>query len=472
MSTEQTSRIAALNLASNLVANYARSGDEKHPLTMANILERLRPQTADWPRRVGTSLFLHDPDHGIHWFDKPPQLFGWLQATTGKVDWSGGGRYVSRAELHSELERTATQYEAIADLPHQPRLDGHYYTCGQVAAGDGATLQKLLERFSPATGADYDLLKTAFLTPGWGGPYGCRPCYVITSDTGRGAGKTTVVKMIGDLWGGILSFSDKEDINKIKTRLLSPDALPRRVALLDNVKSHRFSWGELEHLITASTIGGHRMYQGEATRPNTLTWFITLNGASLSTDMAQRAIIVKLDRPERSATWEDDTRQFIADHRDQLIADIVGELQRPGEWLKSFSRWATWERDVLNCTAEPGEAQSTIADRQLAVDVEADEAETIEDYFSDQVGRLGYADDATVFVPSKVAVEWFCQATNERKNSVAVGRILSQFIDEGRIKSLHKTGRSYGRGFQWASTGADTSSMKTDIETRIRASQS
>jgi len=436
---------------------------------MANILERLRAQTADWPRRVGTSLFVHDPTHGIHWLDKPPQLFGCFQATVGRVDWSGGGRFVSRAELHSELERTATQYEAIADLPHQPRLDGHYYTCGQVAAGDGATLRKLLERFNPATGADYDLLKSAFLTPGWGGPYGARPCFVMTSDDGRGAGKTTVVKTIGSLWGGILSFSDKEDASKIKTRLLSPDALPRRVALLDNVKSHRFSWAELEHLITASHIGGHRMYAGEAVRPNTLTWFITLNGAALATDMAQRAVIIKLNRPDRTATWEDDTREFVDDHREQLIADIIGELQRPGDGLKSFSRWATWERDVLNCVAEPGEAQATIAERQKAVDVEADEAETIEDYFAGQIGRLLYSSDALVFIPSTVAVQWFCSATNERKTSVAVGRILKQFVEERRTKNLQKcAGRTNGRGFLWFGDDANTSQpMKTDIEERL-----
>ena len=72
---------------------------------------------------------------------------------------------------------------------------------------------------------------------------------------------------------------------------------------------------------------GHRLYVGEATRPNTLTWFITLNGASLSTDMAQRAVIIKLDKPKRSGVWSDETRQFIAEHRDHIIADIVGALR-------------------------------------------------------------------------------------------------------------------------------------------------
>ena len=105
---------------------------------------------------------------------------------------------------------------------------------------NGDTLRQLVDRFCPATDINRDLLTAAFVTPAWGGPCGARPAFVITSDGGRGTGKTTVVKVVGHLWGGLLSFFHNEDINRIKTRMLSPEALTVRASLLDNVKSLRF----------------------------------------------------------------------------------------------------------------------------------------------------------------------------------------------------------------------------------------
>ena len=46
-----------------------------------------------------------------------------------------------------------------------------------------------------------------------------------------------------------------------------------------------------------------KMYIGEAQRPNTLTWFVTLNGAYLSKDLAQRCVLIRLDRPTFTGNW-------------------------------------------------------------------------------------------------------------------------------------------------------------------------
>jgi hypothetical protein len=83
-----------------------------------------------------------------------------------------------------------------------------------------------------------------------------------------------------------------------------------RIALLDNVKTTRFSWAELEALITREVISGKRMYVGDASRPNLITWLITLNGASLSTDMAQRVVEIRLADPEYRETWESEVTAF------------------------------------------------------------------------------------------------------------------------------------------------------------------
>ena len=445
------------------------------PLTMREIFTRTWTETDNWPRRVDRALFVHDIDHGIAWLEKPSALFGWLASRVGKVSWREGASFVARAEFFAELQRTSHKYRSVETLPHEPRYADHYYACGTVQPGKGDTLNRLIDRFSPATDIDRDLLTAAFVTPAWGGPCGTRPAFVITSDDGRGAGKTTVVKVVGHLWGGLLSFSHNEDINRIKTRMLSPEALTVRACLLDNVKSLRFSWSELEAMITGPVIGGHRMYVGEATRPNTLTWYITLNGASLSTDMAQRSVIIKVKKPKRSATWEEDTTRFVDGHRDELIADCIGVLRRDPFPLDKFTRWASWEKDILQRMPEPADAQTVIVERQGIADAESDAAELLEEYFGDQLSRLHYSQDRDqVFIPSGVAAEWYNRCLNEKQKTVSVGRLLSQMIHEGGVTRLrpNKARSLGGRGFIWMGPNWDANeTINTDLIERIERYQ-
>ncbi len=450
-------------------------GKEKrvvYPISMDEIITRLDRQTDGWPRRVDGALFVHDPHHGIAWLEKPQATFGWLHRRVGKVTWHAGRSMVGREELHAELRRTARNYVAVENVPHEPPMAGHYYACDDTPPGDGSALADLLSRFRPSTDIDADLIRAAFMTCMWGGPPGARPCFVITSDDGRGAGKSTLAEIVGELFGGILQFSHVEDVASIKTRLLSPTALTQRVALLDNVKSHKFSWGDLEGLITGTTIGGHRLYAGEATRPNTLTWFLTLNGAALSCDMAQRSVVIKINKPPRSATWLDEIRQYIADHRRRILGDIIAALRGPTYPLRQFSRWATWERDILQRLPEPADAQKVIADRQNVADVDGEEAAVVQDFFADQLQRYGYdIDRERIFISSQTAATWLHRATGDRHSVIAASRILTQMATEGRLRNIEaKAGRSQGgRGFVWS--GDETSILTPtafDLAGRVR----
>src|SRR5262245_50991361 len=156
------------------------------------------------------------------------------------------------------------------------------------------------------------------------------------------------------------------------------------------------------------------MYVGEATRPNTITWFLTLNGASLSTDMAQRSVIIKVRRPTRAGNWEEQTLQFILDNRQHIIADLIDCLRSAPASPSKFTRWATWEKGVLARLPEPNEVQAVIIDRQLTVDVEQDEAEHLEEFFAGQLRSLDY-DPASdrVFIQSQTAARWLNWAMND-----------------------------------------------------------
>ena len=452
------------------IANAVAVGEGQiNYLTIAEILKHIDKKTDGWPRRVGQDLFIHDLQHGISFLPRVSSVFGWLAHKVGAVRWYKGAAAVNQAEVFAELQRTAQAYHAVEELPHEPPMQGHYYACEAIPPGDGQALNWLIDRFCPATDYDRYLIVSAFLTPLWGGPCGCRPCYVITSDDGRGSGKTTLAESVGAVFGGILQFSHLEDIGTIKTRLLSPDAQTKRVCLLDNVKSHKFSWGELEGMITASTIGGRRLYCGEASRPNGLTWFITLNGAALSTDMAQRSVIIKIRKPERSATWAEETRLFIETHRLAIIGDLIAALRGPQTPLATFSRWASWEKDILQRLPGPDELQQAILERQAVVDVDKEESTLIEDFFADQLARLGYRPDTErVFIPSQVAGRWFGWATNQKVTVVSASRQLNQAIGEKSLPRLELPGRSWGRGFCWVGERWNLTHTATDLLERIR----
>jgi phage/plasmid primase-like uncharacterized protein len=444
------------------------------PLSMSKVIEQVNLATDNGIRRVGRALFVHDTiakpgQCAVDWLSTPASLFGFLRSRA-TVAWRSGDSFVGREEFHAELFRTAPNHIGVEVLPHEPKLTGHYYAYGDVEPGDGSALANVLDRFSPELPIDRDLIQAAFMTLYWGGLGGTRPVFVVTSADGRGAGKSKTVAMIVLAAGGAMDFGPKDEFGEVKTRFLSEDGLLKRAAVLENVKSLKFSWAQLEGLITNPIISGKKMYVGEATRPNTLTWFITLNGASLSTDMAQRAIIIRVKRPTRSGTWEEDTTRFIVENRPAIIADIIATLRADRVPLIKFSRWGSWERDVLSRLPDPTEAQQVIAERQEAVDVEEEEAALVEDFFADRLRRLKYDPEREiVHVPVAVAADWYQVATNTKHSVTGVSRMLAQMAEETKLRRLRPNpSKANGRGYLWSGEYTDIhATARYDLTERI-----
>ena len=435
-------------------------GVETNPHHIAKIAADLDALTGGWPRRTGGQLFA--PEAGadrVRWIGTVPGLLAYVGERSARPpEFCPLPGFHTAGELKAHLEATATDYRGVETLPHEPPIPGFYYACGRPGRGDGRRLAELLDRFSPATETDRDLILAMFLTPLWGGDGGCRPAFLVTADTGRGAGKSRLVRMLGNLYGGQVELAQGEDFGRLKGRLLSAEAVTMRVAVLDNVKSPRFSWGELEGLMTAATVSGWRLYHGEASRPNVLTYCITLNGAALSTDVAQRCVIVKVTRPTFSGSWEEETVKFIERHRAAIFADLAEVLRSDRRPPPTFSRWGSWEKDVLSRLADPAAAQRVILERQGEANVEEEEAEIITDLFADRLRSAGYSPETDrVFVPNEITAEWFNAATGERHTVPRVTRALKQIAEESKgtyplsVCPSHKN----GRGFVWA--GAEAS---------------
>jgi hypothetical protein len=213
------------------------------------------------------------------------------------------------------------------------------------------------------------------------------------------------------------------------------------------------------------------MYVGDGERPNLLTWFITLNGVSMATDMSQRSVIIKVVRGKNEGTWLEKSREFIDQHRNEIIGDIIAALRAKPSPLEEFTRWATWEQHVLCRLPDPSEAQRVILERQGEANCEQEEAEIIEDYFANQLWKLGYHwQTCQVRIPNEVAARWYCWATNDKAKTTAVTRKLKQLSSEGQLKRIAPDpSRSYGRCFIWTGSAADVvgEPIANDLSERI-----
>ena len=255
-----------------------RDGEEPKatPLPLANVAADLLKKTDGELRRVEQNLFTHaasDPD--VDWLTSPPALFGWIQHRLGVIEWRRGTGFVNREEFYCQVQRIAPACKAVELLPHWPPIPGHYYACGTPPAGDGAALAGLLHLYCWASEIDAELAMAMYATGAWGGSAGQRPAFMLTALGGRGRGKSRAAQHLARCFGGYVDISAQEEIGNIKSRLLSPDAQCKRFALLDNLKSLRFSWAELESLITSDVVSGPRSTSATPAA-DLLTWLVTL----------------------------------------------------------------------------------------------------------------------------------------------------------------------------------------------------
>jgi hypothetical protein len=251
----------------------------------------------------------------------------------------------------------------------------------------------------------------------------------------------------------------------MKQRLLSPEGLLKRLALLDNIKSLRFSWAALEELITQDTISGKALYVGEASRPNTLTWVLTVNGASLSKDLAGRVVPIRLKRPAYDPSWLDRVLAHLAKHRWAVIGDIIAALRERPPAVIGASRWSVWQREILARAAGSAErvsaCQKLIQERQAETDDDDDTAEVVRQSLREHLRIWGHSpeDDAVLIRVSYVATVY--RRALEIRNLPAnqATRAASQLT----IPELHRAGNRRGLGyFEWRCPGVTKEQVALD----------
>jgi hypothetical protein len=315
----------------------------------------------------------------------------------------------------------------------------------------------------------------ALLTVFWGGAPGTRPVFVVEPDklmdedidedsepaviedddndnSGRGTGKTTVVKGIGWLVDGRIDILPGEDFAAIKTRLLSPGGLTKRVGLLDNMKISKFSSSEFEYFVTTDVIDGHQMYVDNGSRPNTLTWFLTKNCGSLSKDGAQRSVVIRVKRPVYSDTWEANVMAYIKENRWDIIGDIIARLKAGGPKLSKYSRWGPWEQEVLACVPDPEACQEEILSRRQQIDGDQDEANALRDAFEDFLNARRHD---PLYEKVHIASADAANIYNDANNTDLAPQTVTTKIGDLHIKELRYNIRGdFGRGWVWSGSAS------------------
>jgi hypothetical protein len=447
------------NFDEQVIVNDSKTQTRQVGLPLPEMGRRLGALTGGWPKRVGPMLFAEGADRSPLWLEDADELLAWVSRYLpangpNSLQFARGADKPTAPQLVAFCRQTVENFRAVEAYPHEPRLPEHYYLHPGLEGGDGGTLDRLLDRFSPASREDRELIRAFFVTLAWGGPPGQRPGFLFLAPDddprgGRGVGKSAVAQAGGQLFGGLLDAGSRDDFEKIKTRLLSPAGRTKRLVVLDNLKTLRLSDEELEKLITGTLISGHAMYYGEGDRPNTLTVALTINGASLSKDMSQRCIPIVVRRPEYSATWREETDALIERERWAIIGDLVAFFGRPVKPLGAYSRWATWERDILGRMPDGDALLKLISERQERVDIDEEESRQVRDALAAVLKDNSYPPEkGPYFIPTADLGPILCDILGERiPINKVTGRLKTFTISELRMA---KFDNGAVRGWSWS----------------------
>ena len=339
--------------------------------------------------RVGNTLLARPPEGALIPITTSSQLVAFT-GNFANIHWQRGAEFFTQEAFFEFAKQRVDQYAAVEHFPHEAAAPNILYHHQELPAPTGRFLPEFLNFFTLASPADRTLFESFVLSMCVCLPGG-KPMFVLMNssssdnpvgvrDTGRGVGKSTAVALVAEVFGGLIEISSDSDEDRLRTRLLSDGATGKRLVRLDNVKSDRMSCAMIERLITAPEISGHRLYQGEGSRPNHFVYSMTVNGPNLSEDLASRSILIRCQRPAYDPGWEDRVHRFIAENRWNLISDIIARINSPSvSNIEQYGRFSSWEEKVIARCAGGNEALLETNTRRRSIDADLGDVQAIQD---------------------------------------------------------------------------------------------
>ena len=444
-----------------VIRDNVKAAMDQMPMSLNGLLFAFAPPPSGLPDR-----------NNLLFMGSVPRLYAWIQERcdllwrTGQVVMRGGhgGSAVAKDELLESLKMWTNpdhQYRGVELLPHEPPVPGTWYPPIDLPEPTGAKLNELLAAFNPATELDRSKLLALLLTLFTGLPPGKRPAFIIASAFGRGSGKTSTAKAASRLAGGDIMMAEGEDPQIFLQRLFSDESMAVRVALIDNLKS-RLDSGQLEAWITSPTIQGKRLFHGAAGRLNLLTWIITSNSPTVSSDIAQRSVIIQLgEQPIGARDFDLWVDGFFQEHRAQVIADLLAILQsEPRTQIRSRDRWSAWQDAILSRLDDGEEVARAIIDSRGAIDADAATAEDIAGAFEALVTYAGHTPrTARVTISVRDAAEmlrWEGLSDAAAPDKRVMGWLRHQMdVPPLRGRLADHPSRKHGRRLEWSGPDAE-----------------
>lgn len=418
---------------------------EKKPRQINDLIADLHTRLIGAPFRVGEELFDRDHDTGkISYIYDAADLCSWIgRKTKHPVVWAKIDGCVTKQEFFSGLKAEAKCYSAISFSPDYPAREDVFYTHGQIPSPskDHQVFRRFVDFFNPVDDINKSLLTAFIMAPIYYKPMVGRPLWIIDSPNGQGSGKSKIPEMVAYLYGSndgdaepidVTMFDLERNTQEVIKRVISTKGRNARILRIDNVMGTLRS-PVLASMVTTSSITGRASYgRGEESRPNNLTYVVTVNGCTVDTDLASRAYYLMVAKPKLNPGWVDKVRDYIKQNRLQIFADIIDIISSHEAWdIQPQTRVPGFETTILQAacgTPEQfqrvinfivAEKEETNTDEEMARRIEEEITQRLISVKT-LMGR-NVIDPKTerVFIRSHVLESWFRNETWIGKQSPA-----------------------------------------------------
>jgi hypothetical protein len=128
--------------------------------------------------------------------------------------------------------------------------------------------------------------------------------------------------------------------------------------------------------------------------------------------------------------------------------------------INEFTRWGTWEQEVLSLVNNPERVQNMVAKRRAEMDDDQSQTDAVSSFLEAELRRLGHNPDSSlIFIPASVVHRWMELATHKHFSTNQASTVL----DELGIPELSQKRTKKERGWLWRGTNApkDQAAWKT-----------
>ncbi|MEW4490747.1 hypothetical protein AB1L42_21875 [Thalassoglobus sp. JC818] len=167
----------------------------RHPLSVNNIESQIEDEFDGDPQVWASHLVMRKSDGEFAVMAKPEMLEAFLSGSMGQnVDFIGGAGCPSMKVTFEWLRQNRPVLDSVEFAPHFPIKERTLYGCPIPDACSTMHLEKCLDFFRFETELDRELCRVFWATLVYGWRETRPPVFVITSDHGRGNGKSKVVE--------------------------------------------------------------------------------------------------------------------------------------------------------------------------------------------------------------------------------------------------------------------------------------